>query len=351
MKCWSIFAALLTIAFVGASDAQAESALREDGRIPLVQVAGRIDHLSVDLVHGRLFIAALGNHTVEVVDLRAARVVRTLPGFVEPQGVLAIPGSDQLLVTDGDSDHGALLNTQTWQPVARIALPEDSDNVRFDRRTGHAWIGAGTAQHGALVAVDPRTAQVIGEIKLRGHPESFQLEAGGPLIYVNVPTAGLIAVADRDKGTVVTDWIVPAAGNFPMALDEASGRLFVATRHPARLLVFDTATGKVVVNIKTVRDADDVFFDGDTHRVYVSGGEGFVHVYQEDEVDHLSLSERVRTRAGARTSLFVPEWRLFFVAVPRQGNASAEIRVFKVAAAQPQHGSAPGKAAGSLEAR
>jgi len=118
-----------------------------------------------------------------------------------------------------------------------------------------------------------------------------------------------------------------------MALDEASRRLFVATRHPAQLLVFDTVSGKVVASTRTVRDADDVFFDRATQRVYVSGGEGFVHVYQWLGADRLSLSEKVHTRAGARTSLFVPEWHLLFVAVPRQGNAPAEIRVFDVAAA------------------
>ena len=336
MQRWSIFVALLSVALAGVARAQSESALRMEARIPLLNVMGRIDHLSADLAHGRLFVAALGNHTVEVVDVRTGQVVRTLRGFQEPQGVLAIPQSGQLLVTDGGSDRGVLLDTQTFAQIASISLPEDSDNVRFDHRTGNAWIGAGTGQHGALVAVDPRTTKVLREIKLRGHPESFQLERGGHLIYVNVPSAGLIQVADRDGGTVVTDWSVPAAGNFPMALDEASGRLFVATRHPARLLVFDTGSGKVLVNIKTVRDADDVFFDRDTQRVYVSGGEGFVHVYQQDSTGRFSLSERVRTRAGARTSLLVPEWHLLFVALPRQGEAPAEIQVFALALAEPK---------------
>ena len=83
-------------------------------------------------------------------------------------------------------------------------------------------------------------------IGLRGHPESFQIEQQGQRIFVNVPTAQAIQVLDRQRGSVIVDWSVPAAANFPMALDERSQRLFVGTRTPARLIVYDTASGKPV---------------------------------------------------------------------------------------------------------
>jgi DNA-binding beta-propeller fold protein YncE len=328
MSRWSLALAVLSITL---ASAQAEPVLRETARIPLPHVAGRLDHMSADLASGRLYVAALGNRTVEVVDVRSGQLLSTVEGFEEPQGILAIPESDRVLVTDGGSDHAVLLDAQSLTRSATVPVPEDSDNVRFDPQSAQTWIGAGNGRDSALLALDPHAAQVLRKIGLRAHPESFQLETAGPLIYVNVPAAGVVEVADRDKGTVVSDWVVPSAGNFPMALDEASKRLFVATRHPAQLLAFDTTSGKVVATTRTVRDADDVFFDRATQRVYVSGGEGFVHVYQWLAADRLSLSEKVHTRAGARTSLFVPEWHLLFVALPSQGNAPAEIRVFEVA--------------------
>jgi DNA-binding beta-propeller fold protein YncE len=331
MRRWPIAVVLLTIAL---TSARAEPVLHEVARIALPHVTGRLDHLSADLSTGRLFVAAFGNRTVEVVDVRTRQVVRSVGGFQEPQGVLAIPQSNLALVTDGGADHAVLLDTQTFARTAALTVPPDSDNVRFDAHTGLVWIGAGAGRDGALLSVDPHTARIVQRIPLRGHPESFQLDPAGASIYVNVPSAGLVEVADRDKGTVVGDWVVPTAGNFPMALDAAAARLLVATRHPARLLLFDTASGKVVANVRTGRDADDVFFDTDTRRAYVSTGDGFVHIYQISDPDRLSLVETVHTRAGARTSLFVPAWRLLFVAVPNQGNATAEIRVYEVATAQ-----------------
>src|SRR5438270_138810 len=80
-----------------------------------------------------------------------------------------------------------------------------------------------------------------------GHPESFQLEKNGNRIFVNVPTAGQIAVVDRVKREVIAKWpLVGAQSNFPMAIDEDHHRLFVGCRKPAKFLVYDTETGKPV---------------------------------------------------------------------------------------------------------
>jgi hypothetical protein len=209
-------------------------------------------------------------------------------------------------------------------------LGADGDHVRFDVLSGELWIGAG-ADRAALVAVDPRAHTRVGEIALRGHPESFQLEQQGRRAFVNVPSAKTIEVVDREQRQVLARWSVPAADNYPMALDEASHRLVVATRSPPRLIVYDVDSGSVVANLPTVGDVDDLFHDSKAHRVYVSGGDGAVEVYAQDTPDHYVRIDSVATRKGARTSLFVPEWRKLFVALPRLGEEPAEIRVFAVA--------------------
>jgi len=331
MKFLSITTAFFIAAFCW-SGASAEEVLREVSRIALSGVEGRIDHLSADVAAKRVFVAALGNQTVEVLDVDAGKVVTTLKGFKEPQGILAVPGSTHLLVTNAGAEYGSVLDRISFTQIAQIPLPEDSDNVRYDSSTRYAWIGAGSGRASALVALDTATDKVVKQIPLRGHPESFQLENRGPRIFVNVPTAGIIEVIDRDTGKVLADWSVSAAANFPMALDEESQRLFVGTRSPARLLVYEITTGKTIASLDTVGDTDDVFYDADTHHVYVSGGEGLVYVYRQETADRYSLIEKITTRKGARTSLFVPDWRLLFVALPKRGGAAAEIRVFKVAA-------------------
>jgi DNA-binding beta-propeller fold protein YncE len=323
-------AALLAIIITG-STCWAAPILQETARIPMPGVKGRIDHLAVDPPGKRLFVAALGNGTVEVIDLEAQKVVQHLTGFGEPQGVLVIPGSNHLVVTDGEADHATVLDPGNLAPVAQVPIPGDGDNVRLEGATGRIWIGAGAHSSSALVAVDPASGKVVDKIGLAGHPESFQLEQQGARIYVNVPTALRIQVVDRREKKIIGNWSVPATMNFPMALDEQSRRLFVGTRAPARLIVYDTDSGKTVAAMPAVGDTDDVFYDSEARRVFVSGGEGTVQVFQQDNADHYRLVETVPTRKGARTSLFVPALRKLFVAVPQTADESAEIRVFSVA--------------------
>ena len=136
---------------------------------------------------------------------------------------------------------------------------------------------------------------------------------------------------DADKLKVTETWPVnEAAANFPMALDAARHRLFVVTRRPERLLVFDTKTGKQVSTAEAGGDSDDIFYDGERGRVYASFGEGAVFVYEQRDADHYRLAAKVQTAAGARTSLFSPELGRLFVAAPARGGGAAQIMVYQV---------------------
>jgi DNA-binding beta-propeller fold protein YncE len=171
---------------------------------------------------------------------------------------------------------------------------------------------------------------VIAEAKLAGHPESFQLERSGSRMFVNVPTAGQIAVVDRAAMKVIATWAVATAkSNFPMALDEANHRLFIGCRRPAKALVFDTTTGKEVASFDIVGDTDDLFWDAGRKRLYVSGGEGYVDVIQDQGGNQFSRVAHIATAAGARTSLFVADQNRLYLAVPHRGNQKPEIRVFE----------------------
>jgi hypothetical protein len=114
-----------------------------------------------------------------------------------------------------------------------------------------------------------------------------------------------------------------------MWLDESSRRLFVGCRKPAKLLVLNTDSGKTVAAVDCVGDTDDLFYDAATKRVYVSGGDGAISIIEQVDADTYRPAGTVKTAAGARTSLFVPELRRLYVAVPHRGNQGAEIRVFE----------------------
>jgi hypothetical protein len=202
--------------------------------------------------------------------------------------------------------------------LGRVSLGDDADNVRFDGRL--VYVGYGI---GAIAVIDPEAMQKVGNLALKGHPESFQLGDSGR-VFVNVPDAGMMVMGDLGTLRVRSEWANSgASANFPMALDRVGGRLFVAYRHPARLRTVSCATGEVLGTVACVRDADDVFYDPSSGLVIVSGGEGYVDVFRGGV-----LINHIATRRGARTGLWLPGERKFVLAVPARGVEGAELWVY-----------------------
>lgn len=293
--------------------------------IPMAGVEGRIDHLAVDLAARRLFICALGNGTLEVVDLEKGQRVQSISGFKEPQGIVFLPKTKTVVVASGGDGHLSFLEGPPFKVSKALSLGEDADNVRYDPQQELIYVGHGD---GALAIVDAVKREQIGDVPLEAHPESFQRESSGR-VFVNEARGARVAVVDVARKAVTSRWeLGGASANYPMALDEAHHRLFVGTRQPPRLIVLDTETGKVVASLETEADVDDIFHDAARRRVYVIGGGGSVVVYDQASPDRYAERARVRTAEGARTGLFAPESGHLFVAVPHRANPVAEIRVF-----------------------
>lgn len=305
-----------------------QTTLRLVRAIELRKAEGRIDHLALDTSEQRLFVAALGNNTVEVIDLRTGTDVKSLAGFHEPQGIAVIPEQHAVAVANGRSGNLQLFDARDFRLLQTVPLSEDADNVRYDPIARRVYVAHGS---GAIAAVDPVDGRVVAEVRLAGHPESFQLEKAGSRIFANIPDAGHIAVIDRTTMRVTTTWALTGArGNYPMALDEQQHRLFIGCRQPAKVLVYDTSSGRQVASFEIDGDADDLFCDPARRCLYVSCGEGFLDVFQQRDADHFTRSARVPTAAGARTSLYVPPEKQLYLAVPHRGDQKAEIRIYRV---------------------
>ena len=321
----SIFTLFIGVAL---SHAQSHSPLRLEKTIPLPNVKGRIDHLAFDADNQRLLVAALGNNTVEVIDIKNGKAIRTISGLAEPQGVIFQPEKKRLWVANAKDGTVRIFDAQTLQQLRSIELGDDADNIRRDAATQRILVGYGS---GGIAVFDSEGIKVA-DIKVDAHPESFQLEKSGSRMFVNLPHSQKVAVVDRAKSAVVASWNTDdAQSNFPMALDEADVRLFIVCRRPAVLLVLDTKSGAAVAKLPTVGDSDDVFYDQKRKRIYASGGEGALAVYQQQDPDHYSEIARVETVKGARTSLFVPELNRIFLAVRQERENAPAIRVYEVA--------------------
>jgi DNA-binding beta-propeller fold protein YncE len=295
--------------------------------IALDDVSGRIDHMAIDAAGKRLFVAELGNGTVDVVDLQTAKAVGRIGGLREPQGVAYIPDRNLVAVASAGDGTVRFYRAGDLEPIETIALGDDADNIRIDPASGRVIVGYGK---GGLAIVDPKTFSVVREVRLAGHPESFQVESGAGRAFVNVPDARQIAVVDLEAGSQTGAWKTPWLWfNFPMALGETGDPLATVFRLPATLAVLNRVTGAIGERISTCGDADDVFFDGKRSRFYVVCGEGAVDVlaYSPDRLDQVA---RLATSRGARTGLFVPLLDRLYVSAPAGGRGhAAEILVLR----------------------
>ena len=321
---------LATILSCFASDCKAQlqtNSLQLIETISLQNVSGRIDHLSFDSKNILVFVAALGNNTVEVVDLKNKKLIHSIKDLHEPQGVAFIPENNSLVVANGDNGECDVFNATDFQKTNSIQLGDDADNVRYDATDKKIYVGYG---NGGIATIDATAFKLINEIKLPGHPESFQIDKQEKKMYVNVPDEKQIVVIDLTQNKIIAQWKNTIANaNFPMALDEVNHRLFIGCRHPSKLIVLDTQTGKIISSFDIDGDTDDIFYNASAKEIYVSCGSGYIDVINQIDANHYTANGKIKTNSGARTSLFIPLLHQLIIAAPARIGSNAQLTIYK----------------------
>ncbi len=298
-----------------------------------IQLHGRpdkkLDHMALDARRDRLFVANMANRTLDVIDLKAGKLLKEVPDQRGIQGVSYAPDLDRVFVGLGvggfcnafDGDEGKLLKS--------IPFPTDADNVRYDPRTGVVYVAHVENRLGIL---DAKTFEVKADLRLPGFPESLTLEKGRPRMYLNTPSPSQVLVFDTEKREVVRTYPLKRAGaNYPLAVDETNRRLFVGCRKDPMLVVLDSESGKEVAGVPIPGDVDDLFYDPARKRLYAACGEGRLAVVRQIDADHYEALEAIPTAKLARTCLLDAERGRLFLAVPRQpGWEGPQLWVYKV---------------------
>src|SRR5438309_5964619 len=222
--------------------------------IPLPNVEGRIDHFTFDAKRKRVVGAALGNNTVEVVDTFAGRDVHSITGAAAPQGVVYVSDSNQLFVANGTDGKLRVYDGDNFKLMNTLDIGEDADNVRYDPAAKRVYVDYGGDEEGGIAVIDAASGKRLGDVaKLDAHPESFQIAASKPVIYANIATKAKVVVIDRNTHKVTDFPLRTGKVNYPMALDEADRRIFVAIFKPAQLVVLDSESGAMVVSVICVK--------------------------------------------------------------------------------------------------
>jgi hypothetical protein len=295
--------------------------------IPLPDVQGGFNHMSSDIERGLVFATATTMKTVEIVDVKSGKVLRSLPGD-GAAAVLFAPEFNQLYVTR--SRKVCVYDGKTFDLLTNIDLPSSVDELGYNPNAKQLYVGCMTSNHTSIAVISIPDGKLLGEIHLPGKPQGFAVEQNGSRIFANIPALKEVAVVDCRKQTLLAEWpLQNASGNYPIALDEANHRLMVGCRAPAQLCVLDAMTGKIKASVPICRDTDDLSYDPKHKCVYIACGEGFLDTVKQPDADSYQFAGHIPALPGSRNSVLARDSDEFYLAIPQSGNQSAEIRVFR----------------------
>jgi hypothetical protein len=328
-----------------------------NGSRPNVGIPGRVDHMAYDPATQRLFVAALENGSLEVVDCNAGQRAGSVTGLSRPQGIAIIDNSDCAAVGCGGDGRLHIFDTHTLQEKKNIEVGPDADNVRYDAALNRVLVCYGNTNGGGIASFDAGTWQKTGDIRFASKPESFQIDAAGNRLFANLPGGksashdGTVSVNKWPNGATIAEIpLKERARNFPMAFDAAHQRLFVACRRPAMLLEIDTRSYTVIAEAPCPEDSDDLFYDARRNRVLVIGGglrpdmqniaagksgppqdeTGAIEIYSVQGGGELRPMATMRTKPHARTGIFATPRRSIYLGVPPRDGCDAEILEYRI---------------------
>jgi len=292
----------------------------------------------VDLKGNRLFVTSEEEPAIEVIDLKTNQLLQSLTDFKEPHNVLPFPELKKIFVVDGEASEIKILDYDSYKLIGRTALTIDADPVVYDPASKYLYVVNGGREAKTptclISIVDTTTGKKLADMKLdTNRLESMALEKSGPRLFVNMTGINSIGVVDREKRLVVQTWPISAGKeNVPLQYDEATHRLFLATRKPSKLVVVNADNGKEVASLDVADYVDDLAYDASHHRLYVpgGGGTGAVSVIEQRGADNYKVVATIPTKPGAKTARLVPELNKYYVGVPAKDAQPAQILVYDV---------------------
>jgi DNA-binding beta-propeller fold protein YncE len=323
-----VFVALCSCS--GRSQSVAPLLMQRDIELPGVQ--GKFDHFALDEVGDRLFAAATGNQTVQVIDLTTNKVIQSLGGFGKPHGLAWIAETGRLFVADGGKAELDIFEGSPLKLVKAIKLSEDTDDLIYDSKHGLMYVGHGgtnAANPAAIAIIDAKRLALLGDLPVAAHPEGLEIDPKRQRIFVNISDTGQVAVIDGKSRTIVNTWSLgQSKGNTPLAYDAADDLLLIGCRTPAKLLVLNGKTGKEVASATSDTGADDLFYDPSSHRAYLITGSGSIDSFVLSPEGQLTVLATTHTVSGAKTGLLTPSQKSLYIGIPGVGR-DAGVRVYQ----------------------
>ena len=256
---------------------------------------GGWDLTSVDPVAHRLYVAR--SEAIMAVDLRSGKTTDAIVSAQRGHAALAIPGSRDVLSTNGSSNTASLFDGTSGKVRATIPTGKKPDAASWDPATRTLWVM--NPDSGDITVIDPASAGVIATVPIGGSLELGVADGEGRL-FVNVEDRNDVAVIDTRTRKLVSRF----------ALAGCEGPTGIAYAPEAKLLISACGNGKAIVSTREgVQRAslsigtgpDGALYDGKRHVALIpSGGDGTLAVI--DVRGTPRVVDRIVTARGARTA-------------------------------------------------
>jgi len=272
-------------------------------------------------------VATVTNDTLEVVDLTNGKVINRLAGIKDAQDALFLGGDFNKLYVSSLDGHVRVFQGDTFRLVQDFKVEAGPNRLFYDPATNLIYFGYGgqMAGNNAPVRVgilQPKRGvgndQLVGAIvvptPLPGHLAEIAMDDNGILLVCD-SLVDLIFQFDTQKRELIKSWRAKGDGAADMALDRIRHRLFVGTRIPPEMTVYDSLSGKEIQSLPAPETMDGVYYDANLKRIYMTGGRwygtpeaspGWIYVYQQKDPDRYDVISKIKTRPGSGTSLLVP---------------------------------------------
>jgi DNA-binding beta-propeller fold protein YncE len=300
---------LLVVAVAGGARA-AEPHYKFVKEIP-IGGGGGWDYLYADGAGHRLYVTH--GTKVVVIDTEQDKVVGTIPDTPGIHGFVTAPELGRGFSSNGQENKSSIVDLTNLKLVTKVPTGANPDALLYEPKSGQVWVFNGRGQ--SATVYDGKTGNVVvAEIKLGGKPETGVADAEAGRVYVNLENKSEVAVIDMKEHKVVANWpIAPGATATGMALDPALHRLIIGCGN-SKMVLMDSADGKVVSTVDCGQGVDAAAFDPETHLGFVSaGGSGTVTVAKV-EADKLTVVQTLPTERGARTMTVDPKTHRIYLA-------------------------------------
>lgn len=277
--------------------------------IPLPGRSSRFDYQSIDAPGHRLYVAHLGDSSVDVVDLDTFAVVAHVPDLSEVHGVLAVPELGRVFASATGTNELVTLDTSTDQVIARASTGKFPDGIAYDPPDDLVLVS--NKNDGSESIFDGRSGGEVHTVQLGREAGNVVYDSSGGLAYVAARPPDELAGIEPTTGSVTTRIRLKGCrGVHGVYLQEQTRQAFVACERSATVVTVDLAQGRQIAADSVGEDPDVLAYDSDLGRLYVAAESGVVTVFSTNsgrlrKVGQAHLADTAHSVAVDPTTHFV----------------------------------------------